>query len=264
MIDVSILIPVYNREKLLSRAIRSCLNQDIEKEKIEIIVINDCSKEQEYYNYDWNHHDIRIIHLEQNTSEIFGFPNVAHVRNTGIENAKGKYVAFCDDDDIWLPNKIELQLKAMKTSGCKMSSTDGLIGYGVYNESSHYKKYNAEYYYSTLFTIYENHSLSKFKRFIKKFPGIGKLIPANANNKLKNGFPEIWNLAFIKIHNCIITSSVLIEKSVLDKINNFRNVRMREAEDYDCWLRALEHTDCVYVKDLCFYYDMGHGSGQNY
>ena len=42
-----------------------------------------------------------------------------------------KYIGFCDDDDTWFPNKIELQLKAMKITGCKMSSTDGLIGNGI-------------------------------------------------------------------------------------------------------------------------------------
>lgn len=35
-------------------------------------------------------------------------------------------------------------------------------------------------------------------------------------------------------------------------------------EDYDCWLRILQHTDSVYVKDICFYYDRGHGDEQNY
>ena len=35
-------------------------------------------------------------------------------------------------------------------------------------------------------------------------------------------------------------------------------------EDYNCWLRLLEHTNCVYVKDPCVYYDGGHGDGQNY
>ena len=34
--------------------------------------------------------------------------------------------------------------------------------------------------------------------------------------------------------------------------------------DYDFWLRALEHTNCVYIEDICFYYDNGHGDGQNY
>ena len=35
-------------------------------------------------------------------------------------------------------------------------------------------------------------------------------------------------------------------------------------EDYDCWLRALIYTDCVYIKDICFYYDDNHGDGRNY
>ena len=35
-------------------------------------------------------------------------------------------------------------------------------------------------------------------------------------------------------------------------------------EDYDCWLRVLEHTNNVYIQDICFYYDSGHGYGQNY
>jgi len=44
----------------------------------------------------------------------------------------------------------------MKRTGCKMSSTDGLFGNGVYDENIKYKKYNAEYYYQTLFNIYKN------------------------------------------------------------------------------------------------------------
>jgi hypothetical protein len=35
-------------------------------------------------------------------------------------------------------------------------------------------------------------------------------------------------------------------------------------EDYDCWLRALEYTNNVYVNEVCFYYDNKHGDGQNY
>ena len=77
-------------------------------------------------------------------------------------------------------------------------------------------------------------------------------------------FPEIWNLDFLKIHNCMITSSFLNKNEILDKINNFKNIKNGDDEDYDCWLRALKHTDSVYVKDICFYYDDGHGDGQNY
>jgi hypothetical protein len=80
---------------------------------------------------------------------------------------------------------------------------------------------------------------------------------------LNNGFPKIWTLEFLKIHNCIICSSLLIEKEIFNKINNMKCVKNGD-EDYDCWLRALQHTNSVYINDICFYYDLGHGYGQQY
>ncbi len=35
-------------------------------------------------------------------------------------------------------------------------------------------------------------------------------------------------------------------------------------EDYDCWLRALNYTDSIYINDVCVYYDSGHGDGRHY
>ena len=102
--------------------------------------MNDGSSQKEYYEYNWKDNDIVIIHLEQNTKNTLGFACARFVRNKGIEKSSGKYIAFCDDDDIWFPSKIELQLNAMNKTGCKMSSTDGLIGVGVYNNNNFYKK----------------------------------------------------------------------------------------------------------------------------
>ena len=99
--------------------------------------------------------NIIILHLEKNSKNIFGYACAGFVRNKGIESSLGKYIAFCDDDDIWFPSKIELQLNAMKTTGCKMSSTDGLFGEGVYDSNKIYKKYNAEHYFNTLKNIYK-------------------------------------------------------------------------------------------------------------
>ena len=232
MEKVSIIIPTYNRFEQLLNTIKSVKEQTYTN--LEIIVINDCSSEKEYYEYDWKKDAIIIIHLKESSRTKFGYACTGFVRNRGIEIANGKYIAFCDDDDIWFPKKLELQLNAMKESRCKMSSTDGLIGNGIYNPIKTYKKYNAEHNYNTLQNIYKQRK----------------------NNLLINGFPKIWNLEFLKIHNCIVTSSVLIEKEVLTKINNFKN--MRPPEDYDCWLRVLNHTNCVYLEEICFYYNLNH------
>ena len=220
MEKVSVIIPTYNRFKFVLNAINSIKSQTYNN--IEIIVINDCSTEKEYYEYDW---DVNIIHLPQNTKELFGYASPGYVRNKGIEQSTGKYIAFCDDDDIWLPHKLELQINAMNRTGCKMSSTEGFIGNGVY-ENIQYKKHLSEHYF-----FYVN-------------------------------FEEIWNKEYIIPMNYMICSSVIIEKEILDKIDNFKNIR--PPEDYDCWLRALEHTTSVFIKEPCVYYDGNHGYGRNY
>ena len=125
MDKVSVIIPTYNRFKYLLNTIKSVKEQTYPN--IEIIVVNDKSIQKEYYDYDWNSNNIKIIHLEKNSKDRFGYACAGYVRNKGIELSFGKYIAFCDDDDIWFPNKIELQLKAMRETGCKMSSTDGLM-----------------------------------------------------------------------------------------------------------------------------------------
>lgn len=234
MDKVSVIIPTYNRLKYLLDTLQSIREQTYPN--IEIIVVNDGSTDPGYVTHDWNSIQVQMIHLEVNTKQKFGYGCPAYVRNTGIDHAQGKYIAFCDDDDRWFPNKIELQLDAMKATGCKMSSTDGWIGTGLYCKEKTYLKYNAEHYYAVLQQIYKD----------KGSPLIL--------------FPTIWNLKFLRIHNCMITSSVVIEKDILCKINNMK--LMAYAEDYDCWLRALEHTDSVYLSDICFYYDNGHGYGQ--
>jgi len=242
MDKVSVIIPTYNRFKYLLNAIESVKNQIYSN--IEIIVINDCSTQKEYYEYDYNKafgDNFAIIHLKENSKNKFGFACAGYVRNCGIEKATGKYIAFLDDDDIWFPNKLELQIKAMERSGCKMSCTDGLIGNGIYDKNNKYQKYNSECNYNVLQNIYKN----------------------KGSNLLDNDFPEIWNYEFLNIHNCCICSSVVIEKIILENINYMKNV-INGQEDYDCWLETLKHTNCIYINDICFYYDGGHGDGQNY
>ena len=62
---------------------------------------------------DNNIENVKFINLDKNSKILFGFSNINYVRNIGIKNSNGHYIAFLDDDDIWLPNKIQLQLDYM-------------------------------------------------------------------------------------------------------------------------------------------------------
>lgn len=234
---ISVILPTYNRFAFVCNAIRSIQAQTYTN--IEIIVVNDGSTEPEYYTHDWK--GVIILHLDTNTKKLFGHACAGYVRNQGILRAKGTYIAFCDDDDSWLPRKLELQMEAMRTSGCAMSSTEGLIGKGMYNPTKHYAKYNSEKNYGILQYIFQ----------------------LNQSNLLQKGFPDIWDMKFMKVHNCMITSSVLIKKTILDTIQNMRPLKNGK-EDYDCWLRALKHTDSIYIHTPCVYYDEDHAYGQQY
>ena len=89
MDKVSVIIPTYNRFKYLLNTIKSVKEQSYPN--IEIIVVNDKSIQKEYYDYDWESNNIKMIHLEKNSKEIFGYPCAGYVRNKGIELSSGKY-----------------------------------------------------------------------------------------------------------------------------------------------------------------------------
>ena len=99
---ISVIIPTYNRFDLLMNSINSVLNQT--HKDFEIIVIDDSSDDERYLELSSNK-NIRYFRLEKRT----GLPS--KVRNFGINQSKGEWIAFLDDDDTWLPNKLEVQMK---------------------------------------------------------------------------------------------------------------------------------------------------------
>ncbi len=102
----------YKRSDVLSRAIDSVLNQTYKD--IEVIIVDD-NDPQTKYRKDTEitmrkyEHDKRVKYIQHECNK-----NGSAARNTGIKNAGGKFIAFLDDDDEYLPRKIELSLKKMK------------------------------------------------------------------------------------------------------------------------------------------------------
>jgi len=229
---ISVIIPTFNRYDSLLNSIRSVKNQTYKN--IEILVVDDNSTDRRYENLKIE--DVKIIKLNKGSKQLLGYGCGAVPRNMGMKNAKGDYIAFLDDDDIWMPNKLEIQINEMKKYNSDMSSTDGYIGKGYYNPNKKYKIYNKEYYFEGLKKIY----------------------------KFNKDFPDKFNLDFVKIHNPIITSSICFKKKLYLKIGEMKLIKnggeiingKREWQDWDYWKRMLQHTNCLYIKKPLFYYDL--------
>lgn len=112
---VSIIVPSYNSSRFISQTIESVVVQTYKN--WEMIIIDDSSPDnanniiEKYIKKDER---IKLIKLERNSG-----PAIA--RNRGIELAKGKYIAFLDSDDIWLPKKLEKQIKFMKDNNLSLT-----------------------------------------------------------------------------------------------------------------------------------------------
>ncbi|WP_258868024.1 glycosyltransferase family 2 protein [Alkalilimnicola ehrlichii] len=107
---VSVIVPTRNRVQALGRAVRSILAQT--HAPYELIVVNDGNENAEFFqqirliDLDCQKAGVRFVHVGA-LSEARGG---GQARNAGIEAARGEYVAFLDDDDAWLPEKLEKQL----------------------------------------------------------------------------------------------------------------------------------------------------------
>ena len=105
--SVTIIMPSYNSEKFIIESVESVLVQTYSN--WELIIVDDCSPDDSnkiITKYVDNDSRIKLIKLQKNSG-----PAVA--RNTAIEAANGRYIAFLDSDDVWLPNKLETQINFM-------------------------------------------------------------------------------------------------------------------------------------------------------
>ena len=104
--NVSVIIPTYNRKNLLKRALHSVSNQTFIPR--EIIVVDDGSSDG---TKDWvleRFPDVRYIYQDNS--------GVSSARNSGIKEAIGSWIAFLDSDDEWMSNKLEQQKRVINSS----------------------------------------------------------------------------------------------------------------------------------------------------
>lgn len=115
---VSIIIPNYNCARYIAQTIESVIAQIYQD--WEMIIVDDCSTDGSYETakeYAEKDSRITVYRMEQNSG-------AAACRNKAIELSQGDYLAFLDSDDLWLPEKLERQLRFMRENDCDFSFTE--------------------------------------------------------------------------------------------------------------------------------------------
>ena len=187
---VSVIIPTYNRFIHLKHAIQSVLNQTFQD--FEIIVINDCSTQPEYYNGQLElYPKTSIIHLPVNLRTVYNVTAAqGQTKQHGLNIATGTWISFLDDDDYWLPNKLEIQLNSLSQfPHLLLCSSNMSAGTGLYDHTLTYP-------------LYHNETL-----------------------------PNIFNLEHIQISNDINNSTVIIHTYICQLVGGFK-LNINEDYDY--------------------------------
>ncbi len=112
---ISVIVPTYNRKDSLAEAIQSILHQTISY--YEIVVVNDAG--EDVVDIIKTFDDPRIKYYSHQTNK-----GLAATRNTGIKNAKGKYIALLDDDDVYYPDHLEILVTYLEHDDMKIAYTD--------------------------------------------------------------------------------------------------------------------------------------------
>lgn len=138
MYKVSIIIPIYNVEQYLAQCLDSVINQTYKN--IEIICVNDCSLDNSFRildEYSKNDKRIKIINRENNGG-------LSAARNTGLDNASGKYIYFLDSDD-WIDlDYIEKMLNAAIKNDVEVVLNTNIIEHKLNQIEQQFAEHNTQ------------------------------------------------------------------------------------------------------------------------
>lgn len=228
MPTVSVIIPAYNCESFIGRAVQSVLDQDYRD--LEIIVINDGSTDNTVQAL--APIQDRICLLQQKNA------GVAAARNAGLRIARGELVAFLDADDWWAPSRLSVQLAALKSF-----PETGM----VFSD----------------FAVADSTGANLMPRGIRwKYGSVRNADTTPWQKIFCNSVSVHWDGSEIYQHaavayqghiaqklfcgNFINTSTVLLRREVIERFGEFDQTLDTE-EDYDYWLRVANEWPLAYV-----------------
>lgn len=175
-VQVSIIMPAHNSAEFIALSINSVLAQTFTD--FELIVVDDCSKDSTFsFVQELSSRDsrIRVFQLSSNSG-------AAVARNTAIDKARGRFIAFLDSDDIWFPTKLEEQLDFMMINSVafcysaydKVNASRDIVGSVAVPDKVSYSDLLKTNSIGCLTAIYDTSKLGKvFMPLIKRRQDLG-------------------------------------------------------------------------------------------
>jgi glycosyltransferase involved in cell wall biosynthesis len=209
MTDVSVIVPSYNHAPFLVEAVKGTLNQTHAVE--EVVVVDDGSRDASLSLLkSITDPRLKVVALPENRGG-------AEALNVGIRATNSPLLAICNSDDVWEPNKLEVQLRAMARSP------------GTAAVFTHVKLIG-----------------EKGER-VPRDVGLEELFAADNRTR------HAWIRRFLEIGNCLCHPSVLIKREVYEQVGLYDN-RYRQLPDFHMWLRVVQKYDIEILPDrlICF------------
>lgn len=150
-IRVSVIVPTFNRAHFLTETIDSILSQTFKN--FELIVVDNCSTDntrEVIHSYN----DERLKYYTNPNNGI-----IAVNRNYGIRKSLGEYIAFCDDDDLWLPKKLERQLQEFEKDDQIGLVCSNLINFNENGKQWEQHRYQSGSSYITFEALFRNNTV---------------------------------------------------------------------------------------------------------
>jgi len=192
---VSVVIPAYNVAQYVGETLESVFAQTFSD--FEVIVVNDGSPDTEDFEHAIEPYLSRIRYLKQ---ENLG---ASVARNTGLQAARGEFIAFLDADDLWLPAYLDQQMKFIRERGCDLACADAIFFGDPSTEGRTYMD----------------------------------ILMSSAA-----AVDDVTFLQLVNAERSLITSGVVARREPIIQIGLFDET-LRNAQDFDLWLRLALRGD---------------------
>jgi glycosyltransferase involved in cell wall biosynthesis len=228
--SVSVIIPTYNRANFVLNAIQSVLDQTLKD--VEIIVVDDGSTDDTQHALGPFNKKIRYLLTENK--------GASHARNIGMKAALGRYIAFLDSDDTYLPSKLELQVSFMEShpeigmTFTEVSATDGKCVFERYHLRSFHSIYDRKgWSYQDVFQGKGEFHCGAFRDSVPYYTG--------------NVFKPVL------MGPLVFSNTVLFPRTILQHVG-YQNESYRYCEDYEFVVRICKHYKVAFLNVPTYLY----------